>query len=664
MEYEAKFETKDIFFSSLSMYNIKTNKFFKKENENFQFDGNGGVPLAWREEDKMVFLDASDAHTLIIGSTGSKKSRLLVMPTVKILGNAGESIIITDPKAEIYNRTAADLFNKGYKITVINLRNPVEGNSWNPLEIPYRLYCDGYKDKAYEFVNDIATNLMLSEISIKDPYWDYVASDLFLGLTLLLFRLCKENNYPSEMVSVDNLLRLRRKAFNNRMEFRDFMRLPISRLIEDDGIIEGSLIGVIDNAEKTQKNITGMFDNKMRAFVIQPALSQMLSRSNSLLNSVGDQKTAIYLIMPDEKTSYHRLISIFIKQSYEYFIYQAQNNKNKMFPVRINYVLDEFSSLPTIQDFPAMISAARSRNIRFNLIVQSQHQLEQRYDKEAETIKSNCTNWIFLTSRELPLLQDISVLCGMRAGGSNPLITVSELQRFDKDKGEVLVLSKRNRPFKGYLPDIDHYDNNKFVELELPIQDLTPDDSMQKKFNAQIDSMFKSVADGSSYTWPQETKNVENHESFVGQSIDVPNTRESEEKVSPIPVQQPEFTIHTHTESTISIAIIKKYTYPNINGDEYEFALIRSDDKVFLSDQGKTMKKLDEIFVLNEQDVIKNLVAILKQYGVRKSDNEFVIDLTFSNEDIEFENNAELDEARYKLFACVSFMLNMKIFYV
>ncbi len=134
--------------------------------------------------------------------------------------------------------------------------------------------------------------------------------------------------------------------------------------------------------------------------------------------------------------------------------------------IRVNYILDEFSSLPTVKDFPAMITAARSRNIRFNLFVQSKNQLINRYNTEAETIQSNCNNIIFLTSREINLLSEISNLCGTMYDEriSKPVVTISELQRLDKHNGEALILSGRFKPFISNLLDIDYFNVNTTEE--------------------------------------------------------------------------------------------------------------------------------------------------------------------------------------------------------
>lgn len=98
--------------------------------------GCAGVPLFWNPATKTVYNDSLDTHTLVIGPTGSKKSRLVAMPQVRILGSCKENMIVTDPKAEIYRRTASFLEKQGYRIFVLNLRTPSLGDMWNPLTIP------------------------------------------------------------------------------------------------------------------------------------------------------------------------------------------------------------------------------------------------------------------------------------------------------------------------------------------------------------------------------------------------------------------------------------------------------------------------------------------------------------------------------------------------
>lgn len=416
----------------------------------------GGIPLLYDKSEHTVYVDATDSHSLIIGSTGSKKTRLVVLPLIHMLSYAEESMIISDPKAEIYNRTAAMLKQSGYRVTVLNFRNPSLGESWNPLAIPYELYKSGKRDRAYEFINDIAANLMCSELSHQDVFWEYSASDLLFGLILLAFKQSKK-----EQVSFEDVLNLRADMFQDGDPDRCMWEEA-----KKDILIHHSLIGTIEAPNNTRTSILSTFDQKMRIFAFQENLTDMLKQNTISVDRLGFEKSAVFLIMPDEKTTYHRLISLFVKQCYERLIYLAQNSERAAFRIRINYILDEFSTLPTISDFPAMITAARSRNIRFFLFVQSQKQLERRYQVEAETIESNCNNWVFLTSRELSLLKSISALAGQTAEG-RPLISVFALQHLDKEKGEALVFSGRQFPYITDLVDISEIDHDRYEILEM-----------------------------------------------------------------------------------------------------------------------------------------------------------------------------------------------------
>ncbi len=454
------FERPSTFAKRFSKYDPKTGQIIKVKKEQY-ITQYGGIPLG-TEGDK-VLVDSSDSHSLILGATGSKKSRLIIMPSVRILADAGESMIISDPKAEIYDRTATYLERKGYSLEIINLRNPSVGNSWNPLSLPFAYYRKDENDKAYEFANDIAANLALSEIAQKDPYWDYCARDLFFGLELLLFKYCKERSFNENTCNIRSLIKLRYFLFNpDKYATINSSNSKLIEYIDSDFIISSALSSTINAPKNTKASILSVFDEKMRCFMIQPNLLNLLSANQVNFDNWTTKKKALFVIMPDEKTAYHKLVTLFVKQSYEYLIYQAQKEKNGNLPIRINYLLDEFASLPAINDFSSMISAARSRNIRFVLVVQSKHQLLDKYGTMADTIQSNCSNWIFLTSREIKLLEEISILCGIKGNTGKSLVPVDFLQHLNKEKGEAIILSERLYPYISQLLDIDKYDGAQF----------------------------------------------------------------------------------------------------------------------------------------------------------------------------------------------------------
>lgn len=467
--YKKYFEQRDNFELGFNKYSIVDMR-IKENIKNFVISeqNRGGIPLSWNMESNEVAIDQTDAHSLIIGPTGSKKTRLLAMPMVRVLGVANESMIISDPKAEILLRTADALCRQGYQVDVINLRQPDYSAGWNPLAIPYHFYCTGDIDKAYEFANDVAQNLIPVKAD-KDPFWENSAASLLFGLILLLFKYCKEYNLGQKNVCFDNIIELRNRLFRKKKSLE--RENGIWEYARQDPFIESSMIGSVETASDTQAGILSTFDQAVRDFSIQPNLLNMLCHNDIDFDDFLKRKHAVYLVMPDEKTNYHKLISLFVKQSYEYLIYLAQRDihmdgiSTGILPKRINYILDEFSSLPTIKDFPAMITAARSRNIRFTLIMQSRHQLTQRYQEETETIMANCTNWIFLTTRELSLLKEMSELCGTKEG--KPILSVALLQRLSKEDGEMLVLSGRCKPYVTQMPDIDIFDKKNFLPFQL-----------------------------------------------------------------------------------------------------------------------------------------------------------------------------------------------------
>jgi type IV secretion system protein VirD4 len=408
----------------------------------------GGIPII--TEVNEAYIDTEDNHTLVFGSTGSKKSRLFAMPLIQILMKAGESFVITDPKGELYDRTADVLKDQGYQCMVMNFRELRQSDCWNPLKLASLFYQEDEEEKAYEALYDFIEGLSESVHNEKDPYWENAAKNILHGLLILILE-----NAPVEKHNIKTLLEMVDEIHHKNSVLKD----------DIDDLTTNSLalskLRILNNqSERTVGSVLALVDAMMNVFLTQPKLTDLLSADSINLKECGEKKTAIYLILPDERTTYHFIASMFIKQYYEMLITEAQKNRSKKLGIRMNFILDEFSNLPKIPDMPAMITAARSRNIRFYLFVQSQHQLVAKYGGDAHTLKGNCNNWIFLNSREKELLEEIVVLCGECTYENNmrrSLISVSDLQQFSKEKGEALIMLGRNAPYITKLYDIDDY---------------------------------------------------------------------------------------------------------------------------------------------------------------------------------------------------------------
>lgn len=407
-----------------------------------------GLPLL--SNGKKAYVDNTDTHSLIFGATGSKKTRLFCMPMINMFTRAGESFVVTDPKGELYAKTSGMAKEYGYNVVVLNFRDIGKGTMWNPLALPLEYYRNGQKDLAISMLNDfVATISAPLRANTKDVFWVEMAASYALANLLLLMEAAE----PDE-VNVASLARM--CAEENEAPLK-----ALAEKMRPDSLASINYQGVLSGADGTRRSVYVTLFGILRIFNTQGNLTRMLSGNTVDMRQIGREKTAVYVIVPDEKTTYHFLVTSFIKQTYELLIAEAQKEEGRTLPVRVNFVLDEFCNIPAIPDMASMISAARSRNMRFYLVAQSLHQLRGKYGEDADTIKGNCENWVFLTSKELALLNEISELCGniTTAGDKKRrLISVSELQRLNKDKGEALIIHARLYPFISEMADIDSYE--------------------------------------------------------------------------------------------------------------------------------------------------------------------------------------------------------------
>ena len=429
--------------------------------------------LVVMNDGKRMWVDNGEAHNIIIGATGSGKTQAEVFPMVQSLAKRGESMIITDPKGEIYEETGEMLRERGYNIVLLNFRNPQNGNGWNPMALPYQLYKDGNSDKAIELLDDLALNILYEEKSSNaDPFWEKSAADYFTGLALGLFEDATESQINLNSMNLMSSLGEERFGGPNNNYIKEYFNMKDP---SRPAYVNAS--GVVYTAEETKQGVLATFKQKIKIFSSRDNLSEMLCKSDFNMKDIGRQKTAVFMIVQDEKKTLHSLATIFIKQCYETLIDVAQESGGKL-PQRTNFILDEFANMPPLKDVTTMVTAARSRLIRFTFIIQNYAQLTQVYGKEnAETIKGNC-NITYLISSELGALEELSKLCGdklIKVGKdkkeeTRPLVTVSDLQRLKQY--ECIALRLRTMPFKTKLvPNWQMDWGRKYPKATYPVRE-------------------------------------------------------------------------------------------------------------------------------------------------------------------------------------------------
>ena len=395
---------------------------------------------------KKMWVDDGEAHNLIIGATGSGKTQIVVFPMIKVLAKAGESMVLTDPKGELYEETSEMLRAYGYNVIVLNFRDPQKGNAWNPMTLPYRLYQEGNSDKAVELLDDLALNILYDEKNTGDPFWEKSGADYFSGLALGLFEDATEEQVNLNSMNLMSNLGEERFGGPNNNYIKEYFN---AKDPSKPAYINAS--GTVYAPEETKGGVLSTFKQKVKLFSSRDNLSEMLSYSDFDMKDIGRHKTAVFMVVQDEKKTLHPLATIFIKQCYETLIDVAQESGGHL-PYRTNFILDEFANMPPLKDVTTMVTAARSRHIRFTFIIQNFAQLTQVYGKEnAETIKGNC-NILYLISAELQALEELSKMCGevkskeKEKTSSTPLVTVSDLQRMGQN--ESISLRLRMMPFK------------------------------------------------------------------------------------------------------------------------------------------------------------------------------------------------------------------------
>ncbi len=425
-----------------------------------------GLPLDYLGDGRYA-VSRSEQHCLVIGDTGCGKTRRLIIPAIKLMGDTLESMVISDPKGELYQKTAHGLRKKGYDVRVVNMREPRRGDRWNPLDIVWNL-ChssdDDRRDKGYIMLDEIIDLMAASVHCEKDVFWENIAKQYIRAIALMILEYGKKEdltfwNIASAESRITSILQKRidrrekdEKEEDDRESGVFFSFLDV--LSPSDPIRENIQSVICITASNTFTSVATVAHTMTMEYTRQSAVKFLLSATDFDIASLGRESTALYLILPDEIATLYPLATLLVSQIYSVLVDEAFVNGG-MLKKRVNFILDEFANFTRMNNISSMLTASRSRGMRFFLVCQDVDQLDNTYGGSASVIRSNCQNWIYMGTRNAEFLEMLETLGGTYyehyTRESYPLLSVSSLQSLEM--GEAIVFLHRSSPKLSYFPD-------------------------------------------------------------------------------------------------------------------------------------------------------------------------------------------------------------------
>lgn len=430
-----------------------------------------GIPVMAKLTAKDRDMDVSfnsPCHTLVIGSTGSGKTTTFVSPMIQILGAsaAGSSMVVTDPKGELFSLHSKFLKERGYDVKVIDLRDTYSSYRWNPLDMIWDNYekyrnapraafsrkgdpaasgltlaqpiedfeegkpwyeFDGkgyadynrlveaikiYKkkifDEVYEDLNDLVSVLIPVE-NEKDPMWEKGARSITLAVLLAMLEDSADERLgmTKEKFNFFNMTKILQNSSKDYRELRNYFagRSVLSKAYSLSK-------QVCDAAEQTRASYMSIVYEKLTMFN-DAGICALTSASDFSSEQLAEKPTALFLKIPDEKDTRHNLAAIFILNIYKTLIKVASATEELTLPRNVYFIMDEFGNMPKIEKFDKFITVGRSRKIWFTMIVQSYAQLNNVYGETvADIVKGNCGIKMFIGSNDMNTCKEYSELCG------------------------------------------------------------------------------------------------------------------------------------------------------------------------------------------------------------------------------------------------------------
>ena len=330
--------------------------------------------------------------------------------------------------------------------------------------------------EAQELIADIALRLNPTDAA-KDPFWPSQGAVLLEGyLNFLLEETTIDENgethfLPDEMInmaSVKMLHDLGKEPIDDKDEKNlgctTMLQLYVKKYRSPEDTSSMKLKGYIDAPSATKGSIASTFDDSIKHFLTNEDILRMTAVSEFELKQLGTHKTAIFVCVHDEKSTFHPLAAILISQTYEELIKLARNEENKRLDTDVFVVWDEFANGAKWDNITNALTAGLSRGVRYCLVIQDYLQLNNLYGRDkAGTIRSNCQNTVYLLAGDMDTLKEVSERCGTKKiwdknhnnWAEVPVLSTDALQHLSM--GEAVVIRQRKNAYLTRMLGFDRY---------------------------------------------------------------------------------------------------------------------------------------------------------------------------------------------------------------
>ncbi|MHD0319192.1 VirD4-like conjugal transfer protein, CD1115 family [Fusobacterium sp. THCT1E2] len=415
---------------------------------------------------------ARNKNVLVIGGSGSGKTRFYVKPNLMQMHS---SYCVTDPKGTIVLECGKMLEDNGYEIKILNTINFKKSMKYNPFT-----YIRSEKD-ILKLVQTIIANTKGEGEKAGEDFWVKAEKLYYTALIGYIFYEAprEEKNFATLLDMID--------ASEVREDDETYMN-PIDRLFEALEKKEPTHFAVKQYkkyklaAGKTAKSILISCGARLAPFDIQE-LRDLMSEDELELDTLGDRKTALFVIISDTDDTFNFVVSIMYSQLFNLLCDKADDVYGGRLPVHVRCLLDEFANIGLIPKFEKLIATIRSREISASIILQAQSQLKAIYKDNADTIVGNCDSTLFLGGKEKTTLKELSETLGketidlyntsetrsnQKSFGLNYQKTGKELMSQDEitvmDGGKCIFQLRGVRPFLSDKYDITKHKNYKLLE--------------------------------------------------------------------------------------------------------------------------------------------------------------------------------------------------------